>query len=1446
MKTGAEIAIVGMNCRFPGAGNASEFWANIVSAKECIKLFDDNDLRRNGVSEALLKDRNYVKSGFVVPDIDQFDAEFFGLTPRDAQILDPQHRLFLECCWHALEHAGHVPERSAGRIGVYAGVFSSSYLLNLYSQPGLLESVGELAVRHGNEKDYLATRLSYKLDLRGPSVSVQTSCSTSLVAVHMAVQSLLAGECDMALAGGVSVSAAQESGYLYQAGGLTSPDGHCRPFDAAAGGTVFGNGLGVVVLKRLDDALADGDTIYAVIKGSAINNDGSDKVGFTAPSVNGQAEVIAEAMAMAEVDAGTIGLVEAHGTGTPLGDPIEVEALTRVWRSQTDRVGYCAIGSVKSNVGHLGAASGVAGLIKAALALHHKTLAPTVNFTAPNPNIAFAESPFYVNTSPGAWPDPVHHPRRAAVSSFGMGGTNAHVVLEEAPPGEAEAVAEPACEELIVLSARSASALQAAMAGLQRHLQDHPAQPLKDLAHTLRVGRRHFSHRAAFSADTVARAAAVLAGEGAQRPAMHEVLPEAAIAFLFPGQGSQYAGMCRGLYASQPVFRKHLDECRAVLARVSPEINPLRLVHGVNGDCGDADEANRTQLAQPALFAVEYALAQMLMAMGITPDAMLGHSVGEYVCATLAGVFSLEDALRLVAERGRLMQSAPPGRMVSVPLAESRLRRYVAAHEGLDIAAVNHPEQCVVAGPEEALAMLEAVLSQSGISTRYLQTSHAFHCSLMDPIVASFGQAVAATQRSAPTRPYLSNVTGEWITAEQAMSVAYWCDHLRRPVRFSDGVEKLLAHPGRLLVEVGPGTALTGLVRSQPSLVSEGRAIPVSRHPRDGASDQAALLEALGQLWAHGVALPERLDERPGGRRVALPLYPFEHKRFWIDRVWNAALPAVGAVVTGAPMDGAEKNPAPSSQRSGSGAAAGSASVPRALTYRWERRPAAAPAAVSESLPSGGWRWAGDLGGDVAAALRAAAPMPAADDDAVPAVAVIIATGGDAARLLASGVDHVLAGDARRPSRIAVVTQQAAHVDEPFALQPWQAGLLSAIYELIERHPEVAWLHLDLGVLPEDPASLRRMASCWANEVASHRTTACVAWRGGRRFVLGLQPGGADGERIAALDTGTALIAAPSPALALSIAAALHAAHGRRNMVLVLGAEAVSLDAVAKAEAGCAAQLAQLTAAGVVLGVQASAINPEALSAVIEQRRDVDVLLCQLPDGAMAEALLQAVERNPLFSRLDHVGCLVDQPLPLDAAVPSAMQVRWAAEAARLEATSMTTLGLVLGQGLAAQAGQVAALAGARGLWLLAPDANALGLQQPAESLAQSPAGLTTDAITAGSAATAAQRPKDVEAAVTEMWQSLFGMDAVKADDDFFALGGTSLVAIQMISQVRDRFGVELSIESLFDDPTVRGLAKQIRSLTQDQPEDGDEALAELLRLSGDILLDDLETALAK
>lgn len=887
-----KIAIVGAGVRVPGAQDVDGLWQLLRGGYDARTALSDEQLRSAGVDPAAAGRPDFVRSAYLLDDIDRFDASFFGLGPREADILDPQQRFMLECAWQALEAAGRTASDPEVRVGVFAGSFFSTYLLQLYSNPQLVSALGDLVVRQSNDKDYLATRIAYLLDLHGPAVNVQTSCSTSLVATHLGCQSLLSGECDVALVGGVSIDVRQAAGYTYAAGGILSPDGHCRAFDAGANGTAFGNGAVVLALKRLSDAVADGDRVHAVILGSAINNDGSDKVSFTAPSVRGQSEVIAEALAVADVDADSIGYVECHGTGTPLGDPIEIAALTDVYRQYTKETGYCRIGSAKTNFGHTGAASGALGLLKAALAVEHAQLPPSLHYDAPNPAIDFAASPFVVNDRLMPW-KPGDRPRRAAVSSFGMGGTNAHLILEEAPPvrrqgrprrwsvlltgGHSARTAATAARRLADQLTDTDGTLTGGTATESTPTESTPADrtpadsTLANTAFTTQYGRRAPVHRLAVVADSPESAAAALrAGEAAEvrtgraRP----------IAFLFPGQGSQYVGMARELYAEEPVFRAQLDRCADEFARhLDTDLRELLFPAPESETTAQARLAE-TQYAQAALFAVEYALARQLTGWGVEPSVMAGHSLGEWVAACLAGVFDLSDAVELVSLRGRLLQSLPPGAMLAVNLPEDE----AAVLDGVTVAAVNGPRACTVGGPVAAVDRLEALLRDKGVRVRRLDTGRAFHTPMVEPVLAEFAAAVRAKGPRPPHAVFLSNVTGAPIGAAEATDPEYWARHIRQPVRFHDMLRTL--GPEALVVEVGPGRALSALAAvARPDAPAP---VPVLG-PRGGDAEQR-LSQALAALWTAGANVDWAAYQSERGLvRVSLPPYPFERERHWID-----------------------------------------------------------------------------------------------------------------------------------------------------------------------------------------------------------------------------------------------------------------------------------------------------------------------------------------------------------------------------------------------------------------------------------------------------------------------------------------------------------------------------------------------------------------------------------
>ena len=899
------LAIIGMAGRFPGAKNTAQFWQNLVDGVKSTRFFSDEDLLAAGVDPDLLKDPNYVKADMILEDIDLFDASFFGFNPREAETMDPQSRLFLQCAWVALEDAGYDPGMYDGLVGVFAGKHPSDYIRhNLFSNPDVMRLVGKLQLSSGNDADALATMVAYKLDLKGPTVSVQTFCSTSLVAVHLACQSLLAYECDIALAGGVAIQIPHGTGYMHEEGGILSPDGECRAFDANANGSILGSGLAIVAIKRLTEALEDGDHIYAVIRGSAINNDGMTRVSYTAPGLNGQAAVILEALGTAGVDAETISYIEAHGTGTPMGDSVELEAMLQAFRMGTDRTRFCAIGSVKPNVGHLDRAAGVTSLIRTALALQHKLLPPSLNFERSNPEIDLDNSPFYVNTELTEWESSGPWPRRAGVSSFGLGGTNAHVVLEEAPELEPSSASRP--YQLLFLSAKTEGALEIATSNLVTHLRENPALNPADVAYTLQVGRVAFNHRRMVICHDLKDGAEALAMSDPHHVfTVHQTHRGRPVAFVFPGVGDHYVGMAQELYQTEPTFREWVDRCCTLL---EPYLDcdlrdvlyphrdePMAVMEQTQGlDLRkmldrQADESakcplQQTVLAQPAVFVVEYALAQLLMEWGIRPQAMIGYSLGEYVAACLAGVLSLEDALMLVAKRAQMIQTLEAGAMLTVSLSEAEVQPFL--NEKVALTGVLTPDLSVLAGPPAAITALSEELTAQGVGCRLLPTTHAFHSPMMASIKDGFAQLVQTVTLNAPEIPYLSNVTGDWITPAEATDLAYWTRHLCQVVQFSSGIGKLLKNQDQVLLEVGPGQSLGSFVRQHPDcdIAQASRVLPLIRYIYDEQSDSAFLLKTLGKLWLAGVEIDWAGFYRHERRqRLSLTTYPFEHQRYWVE-----------------------------------------------------------------------------------------------------------------------------------------------------------------------------------------------------------------------------------------------------------------------------------------------------------------------------------------------------------------------------------------------------------------------------------------------------------------------------------------------------------------------------------------------------------------------------------
>jgi iturin family lipopeptide synthetase A len=876
--SGAEIAIIGMAGQFPGADNVRQFWENLKNGVESISVLTDDELLSEEVPELHLKDPAYVKANAYLRNKEFFDADFFGYLPAEARLMDPQIRIFHQTCWSALEDAGYGVRQPSEKIGLFAGGPCNNNWMNFAMIANNDNLVDAFTASHLRDVTYLCAKVSYALNLQGPSVFMNTACSTSLVAVQKACMSLLLRECTMALAGGVRVNNFSKRGYHYLQGMINSPDGHCRTFDINANGTVGGEGVGIVVLKRLEDALKDNDNIFAVIKGSAINNDGNQKISFTAPSIDGQSKTIMKAMRMARVEPESISYVEAHGTATKLGDPIEIEALNLAFGQSTEK--YCAIGSVKTNIGHVDTAAGVAGLIKTAMALHEKKIPASLYFIEPNPKINFNNSPFYVNTQLTEWVT-TKYPRRAGVSSFGIGGTNAHVILEEAPQMPDRILSERNCR-MLLLSAKTPTALNQNISQLRDHLQQNENLNLADVAYTLHVGRAPFKYRKAVICENLTDAIQTLGGSVSDTVEVPEGMDNF-IAFMFTGQGSQYTGMCADLYEHEPLFRENVDNCFAIVkARTGKNIREGLFAHG---DTGHIADINQTQFTQPALFIVEYAIAQLLISCGVKPNVMIGHSIGEYVAACISGVLSLEDALFVVTKRAELMQRMPGGDMVGVSASVEKVTELVQRHSRVSLAAINSSEQSVVSGQSDAVENFMLDAGAAGIDCKKLHTSHAFHSYMMDEILQEF-KAILSSVQFTPEQsvPFVSNLTGQLISNAQAADPDYWVSHLRNTVRFAEGLDMILANKKTLLIEVGPGTVLSSFARSNKNFGEGHRLVSTIRHKNEVVNDTKKLLTAIGKLWANGCQINGRAlfsGEEP--RKISLPAYAFDRIKYPVN-----------------------------------------------------------------------------------------------------------------------------------------------------------------------------------------------------------------------------------------------------------------------------------------------------------------------------------------------------------------------------------------------------------------------------------------------------------------------------------------------------------------------------------------------------------------------------------
>lgn len=1429
---GPELAIIGMAGRFPGAPSVEALWELLVRGDEGISRFSEEELLAEGLPPELIRHPAYVPARGVIDDALLFDAGYFGMSATEARVTDPQHRLFLEVATEALEEAAIDPSRVHGAIGVMGGADVNSYALGQ-----LLVWTHDLQSLLGNDKDYLATRVAFKLDLRGPAITVQTACSTSLVAVAVAAQSLLSYQCDVALAGGVGLAFPQRQGHVFQEGGILSPDGRCRSFDADGQGTVGADGCGVVVLKRLADALADGDPIRAVIRGIALNNDGAAKIGFTAPSAQGQAEVIAMAQAMAGVSPEDIGYVECHGTATQLGDPIELAALDQVFQAGTERRGFCPIGSVKSNLGHMNSAAGVGGLIKAALCLERATIPPSLHLRRPNPRIDWEGSCFFVNEQVRPWPaGPL--PRRAAVSSFGVGGTNAHAVLEEAPPRpEGDPAQDP---ELLLLSAMDGVALGQLEERICAWLLANPEANLGEVAWTHQLGRRRLAVGKAVAISSAARVREALASA----PALPVARPGSGrVAFLLPGQGAQHPGMMVDLHRREPAFREAFARCRDGLAGAFGE-DPLALL-----EQAPAERLARTELTQPLLFALELSLARLYEARGIRPVALLGHSVGELVAACLAGVFSTEDGLQLVLARGRLVAAAPPGAMLAVSRSEAEALALAAQVDPeLELAAVNGPEQSVLAGTHEQIGRLSDLLSEQGIGHQRLRTSHAFHSRLLDGVLPDYRQVLQRIRLSPPEIPMLSGVSGDWLRPEEATSPEYWVRQLRRPVRFGPGLARLLEDPELVLCEPGPGTSLGNLARRHPDI--GGRAVIQGARPRadgPGRGDREVFVEALGRLALAGIE-PDWEALHGGPRqRLRLPTYPFQRQRYW------QGLGVQGAIGdTGSGLAGALKR----------------ASRPEQMLYSpaWLRQRAPGSSAaeplrvIHDGDPLG--RSLGEEHGQAIA--LADLPLDLAgwvgDPDAHLVLATLLAP-ADAPRRLQGGAHLLLRLLRAGARRITVLGRGLCEVEgvEPTSDEPVEGTVspegacLRGLVQVLAQEPGTARVRVvDVGLHPTSRA-LR------AELLAGPDAPAFVALSGGWRYL----PTPVPLREVAAVDPlpQGAIVLITGGLGQVGLALGLHLAR-RYRARLVLSSR-VGLLARAEWEGWLATHapndptsqriraIQQIEeAGGQVLAVAADVADPEALEQL--QRRiaphwgafDAVVHAAGLAGHAAFRAL---ADTGP--EQLDgHLRAKLGGGRVLLAGLPPGTRIvflssistvlggvglgAYSAANHAIEALALSSQGRA--QAIAYDAWGKNALSATEGGALLDL---ALGLPQVPVILS-STVDLAARLVQveqegrrqldlrngpgAGTPIAGTRHPRPelktpylaprnpTETQLAQLWAELFSLEEVGVQDSFFELGGDSLLAIQLGARLKERLGVEIPINELFEQPTIESLARTV------------------------------------
>ncbi|MBI5815645.1 MAG: SDR family NAD(P)-dependent oxidoreductase [Nitrospinae bacterium] len=1471
-----KVAVTGMALRMPGANTPAEFWANICDGKDCITAFSREALIQAGVKPAIVDNPDYVRSKGIIDAVEMFDAAFFGYSPREAELMDPQGRIFLECAWEAMEDAGYAPGSFHGAAGVFAGAGMNTYLAsNVYPCADLSETSAMYLAMTGNSNDFLATRVCYAMNFTGPGVTVQTACSTSLVAAHMACQSLLGMECDMALAGGVAIRTPYIAGYMYQEGMILSPDGKCRAFDAKAKGTVPGSGAGVVVLKRLEDAIADGDRIYAVISGSAINNDGSAKAGYTAPGVEGQSSVIREAHAVAGIEPSSITYVETHGTGTTVGDPIEISALNIAFGAGAGKRG-CAIGSVKSNIGHLDAAAGVAGLIKTALALHNRKIPPSAHFNTPNPAIDFSSGPFYMNTSLCGWISANGAPRRAGVSSFGVGGTNAHMVLEEAPQGAVSGPSRPL--QVITVSARSSEALARACSNLADRFRDEPSISLPDAAYTQAAGRKIFGHRRALVCGSAMEAADALE-QAANGPGVESVDDaDIPIVLMFPGQGAQHVDMGRKLYEAEPVFREAMDRCFAILKKTAG-FDLRGVMHPERATPEAAELINKTEYAQPALFATGYALAELWAEWGAKPSAMIGHSVGEYVAACIAGVFPLEEALPLVAGRGRLMGSMEPGAMAAVMAGEDAAR--AGLMDGLSIAAVNAPEACVVSGPEKSVKAYMDAAARDGLACAPLHVSHAFHSAMMEPAAAPLCDLAGKLKLNAPTIPFVSNVTGGWITPAQAQDPGYWGTHLMKTVMFGGGIATIAGKlKNAVFIDAGAGRTLCSLAARNIGPAAGFAIIPSMPHPKDGKDGHRFILEALAKVWQAGGGVDwTGFYKGEKRQRIALPTYPFERKRHWLEPAgrggdaksgradiskwlyapsWTPSLP---------PVIGNERAPELC-------VVFGAAGLGEDLIKNFS---AAGRKTIFVTTGDG---YAENAGGSYTV-------NPASKDDYVklfsriqPDGGILVAhtwlaeeTDGEEADLKLGyysllGIVQALdeTGIIGRAS-VCVVTRGVFDVTGKEDIHPARAAVLGPILSAPREYPGLTTRCVDIGGVRPDVESIAREILHGHGQVA--------AIRDGRGWTQGLSPVplssksiqplreggvyvitgglGAIGHALAVRMAKTArvklalIVRSPLPPreqwaaysdghplgdpVSLKIARAMEIEKlAERTLVIAadMGDEKVVADALAKVEKYLGAVNGVVHCAG-----ETGEISLKTLSQTDFQISEANFA----PKGRGALAIEKALRgKNPDFCVLMSSLASMTGGVGFTAySAANAYMDAVAVKAGRESAARWITInwdgwrhsaGKVLG-GIGNAEAESLLISPDEGVYLffkIVADPWSARMVVSVVNLAERDeiiGGMRKRAFTHTAVAqngngrkTATHPPRnEVEKSLALMWTNLLGVETVGIHDDFFEMGGHSLLATQIISRVKKEFGVECPQSAIFQYPTVARLAGTISGM---------------------------------